>query len=68
MRTEEQLQLRTTDGPKTVTILSHVTVDDLMRVAMKAYVQEVRLGVQYASPFSREIRDAVTRVRVSQRS
>lgn len=67
-RTEVQLQVRTSGGPKTVTILSDVTVDDLMRVGLKAYVHEVRLGKEYASPFSREIRDAVTRVRVSQRT
>jgi hypothetical protein len=67
-RTEVQLQIQTSDGPKTVTILSDVTVDDLMRVGLKAYVHEARLGTEYTSPFSREIRDAVARVRVSQRA
>lgn len=67
-RTEVQIQVNTSDGPRTVTILSDVTVDDLLRVAVKAYVHEVRLGTPYASPFSREIRDAVTRTRVAQRT
>ena len=67
-RTEIQFQVQTSDGPKTVTILSDVTVDDLMRVGLKAYVREVRLGDVYASPFSREIREAVTRVRIAQRT
>ena len=67
-RTEVQLQIQTRDGVKTVTILSDVTVDDLMRIGLKAYVHEARLGVTYVSPFSREIRDAVTRVRTSQRT
>lgn len=67
-RTEVQFQVQTSDGPKTVTILSDVTVDDLMDVALHAYVHEVRLGVPYTSPLSREIREAVTRVRVAQRT
>jgi len=67
-RTEVQLQVQTDDGPKIVTILSDVTIDDLMRLGLKAYVHEVRAGVEYESPFSREIRAAVTRVRVAQRA
>jgi len=67
-RTEVQIQVQTSDGPRTVTILSDVTVDDLVRVALKAYVHEVRLGTAYTSPFSREIREAVTRVHVAQRT
>ena len=67
-RTEIQLSVQTSAGPKTVTILSDVTVDDLVRIGLKAYVHEVRMGVDYVSPFSREIREAVTRVSPAQRT
>lgn len=67
-RTEVQFQVQTPSGPKTVSILSTVTVDDLMRVGIKAYVHELRLGGPVITPFSREIRDAVARVRVAQRT
>lgn len=66
-RTEVQLRVQTADGPKVVTVLSHVTVDDLVRVGLKAYVHEVRRGVPYESPFPREIREALTLVSVARR-
>lgn len=68
-RRESSFTLTTPDGHKrTYTILSDITPDDLVRVAAKAYVHEKRFGVAYESPFSREIRDAIVRTRVTQRS
>ena len=67
-RTEVQIGIQTNDGPKTVTLLSDITVDDLVRVGLKTYVREMRFGTEYTSPFSREIRIALTRVRVAQRA
>lgn len=52
---------------RTYTILSDITVDDLVRISMKAYVHEKKFGTEYASPFSREVRDAVVRTRVTNR-
>lgn len=67
-RREVTFTVQTDDGPKTVTILDVVTVDDLVVLGLSAYVHEVRLGTEYTSPFSRGIRDALVRVRVAQRS
>ncbi len=67
-RREVSFTIQTADGPKTVTILSAVSVDDVTRVAVGSYVQEARGGAEYESPFTRGIRDMLVRVRVSQRS
>lgn len=67
-RREVQIQIQTDSGPKTVTILDIVTIDDLVVLGMRAYVHEVRQKVPYESPFSRTVRDAVTRTRTAQRS
>lgn len=67
-RDEVQITVETAAGPKTMTILSDVTVDDLVRVMLKTYVTEARLGIAYASPFGREIRDAVTRTLTATRA
>lgn len=65
-RTESQLQLRNTSGHlQTYTFLEYATPDDLVRVALKAYVFEKRAEVPYVSPFSREVRDLLVHTHVS---
>jgi hypothetical protein len=53
---------------KTVTILTAVSVDDLVRVGLKTYVFAERSEGEYTSPFTRGIRDTLVRVRTPQRS
>ena len=48
------------------TLSSHVSVDDLIRIGLKAYVYEVKTGEPYASPASRPVRLAITRTTISQ--
>jgi hypothetical protein len=67
-RREVSFTIQTADGPKTVTILSAVSVDDVTRVALGSYVRSVREGGTYETPFSRGIRDLLVQTRVSQRS
>jgi hypothetical protein len=67
-RREVSFTIQTEDGPKTVTVLSAVSVDDVTRVALGSYVRSVRDGTEYATPFSRGIRDLLVRTRISQRS
>ena len=67
-RREVTFTVQTPDGPRIVTILSAVSVDDIMRVSMGAYVHAARNKVEYTSPCTRGIRDSLVRVRVSQRS
>lgn len=67
-RQEAQFTLRGSDGrERTFTVLSSVTPDDLVRVGLKAYVAEKRLGETYESPFSRDVRDMLVQSRVAQR-
>jgi len=42
-----------------------VTVDDMVELAAKAYIHEVKGGQVYQSPFSDEVKDFITRTRVS---
>jgi hypothetical protein len=68
-RRESSFTLTTPDGEKrTYTILSAITPDDLIRIGFKAYVREKRGGEKYSSPFSREVRLAITQAHVAQRS
>ncbi len=53
---------------RTYTLLSAITPDDLMRIGFKAYAREKREKGEYESPFSREVRDAISKTHVSQRS
>jgi hypothetical protein len=67
-RTESQFSLIGDDGTtRTYTLLSAVTPDDLVRVAMKAYIFEKRTGETYESPCSREVRDQLVSTRITQR-
>jgi hypothetical protein len=57
------------DGSRrTYTILESITPDDLVRISFKAYVHEKRTGTEYVSPFSRDVREALTKTNVAQRS
>ena len=68
-RRESSFTLTTPDGERRpYTLLSDITPDDLVRIATKAYAREKRGGVEYSSPFTREVRDALVRTRVTQRS
>jgi len=68
-RREARFTLKTAAGPlKTFTVLDTVTVDDLVRIGLKAYVREKRTGEVYESPFSEEVRRMITTSRVSLRS
>lgn len=68
-RNESSFQLKGADGTtRTFTVLSAVTVDDLTRLMLKAYVREKRAGDEYVSPFSREVRDMLVVSRITQRS
>jgi len=68
-RTETSFEITGPTGRKRkVTLLSHVTVDDLMRVGLKAYMAEAYLGDEYESPFSREVRDMIVLSRTTNRS
>ena len=68
-RREASFTMNTTDGERrTYTILSAITPDDLVRVAFKAYVREKRGRGEYESPFSREVRAAISRSHTAQRS
>jgi hypothetical protein len=67
-RRESSFTLKGQDGSRrTFTILSTVTPDDLVRIGLKAYVLEKRKGVEYESPFSREVRDMLVNSRITQR-
>ena len=67
-RREVSFTIQTEDGPKTVTVLSAISVDDVTRVALGSYVHGVRNGAEYTTPFTRDIRDLLVRTRVAQRS
>jgi len=67
-RREVSFTVQTDAGPRTVTILSAVSIDDITRLCLGAYVREARGGPAYESPATRGIRDLLVRVRVAQRS
>ena len=66
-RREVSFTVQTAAGPRTITILSAVAVDDVTRLCLGAYVREARGGALYESPATRGIRDLLVRVRVAQR-
>ena len=68
-RKESSFEITGSDGrTRKVTLLSHVTPDDLVRVGLKAYMAEAFLGETYESPFSREVRDMIVLSRATSRS
>lgn len=67
-RREVAFTIQTPAGPRVVTILSAVSIDDIMRVSMGTYVHAKRNGTEYVTPCTRGIRDTLVRVRLSQRS
>ena len=67
-RTSRSFTVDQPDGTrKTVSIVSAVTPDDLIRVALKSYIFSKRTGIDYGEPFSREVRDMLVRSRTTQR-
>lgn len=66
-RQESAFTIRGESGTRTFTILSAITPDDLVRVALKAYVHTKRTGIDHESPFSREVRDMLVVSRITQR-
>lgn len=67
-RTAAQFQVKTKEGrTRTITVVDAVTPDDLVRVGLKAYVNEKRAGIPYGDPFSEDIRDLLVTSRIGRR-
>lgn len=67
-RTENSFTITGPDARRrTYRVLDQVTIDDLMVVGAKAVIGEIALGVDYVSPFSREVRDHLIRTHITSR-
>lgn len=68
-RQEEEFKLIQPDGTtKIYTIVPFITPDDLMQLSMEAIAGERKYGIKYKSPATREARDQVILIRVTNRS
>ncbi len=68
-REETEFRLTAADGiAKVYTLVPFVTPDDLMVLSMQAIAAEIKLGIEYETPSTREVRDHIILTRVTQRS
>lgn len=68
-RVQSEFQLSQPDGTvKTYTLVSFVTPDDLMLLGAKASAVQIKYGIEYASPSTREARNHLILTRVTNRS
>jgi hypothetical protein len=68
-RQEEEFKLIQPDGTtKIYAIVPFVTPDDLMQLSMEAIAGELKYKIPYATPSSREARDQLILIRVTNRS
>jgi hypothetical protein len=68
-RQETEFRISSADGiTKICTLVPYVTPDDIALLSMKAIAAEIKFGMEYQTPATREVRDHLILTRVTQRS
>ena len=68
-RDQSEFSLTDKDGfTRIYTVVPFVTPDDLMLISMQAIAAEIKFGIEYESPSTREVRNHLILSRVTHRS